>query len=297
MSTPARPRQGLWVDLLTPFRRGVVDTDLVADHARWLLGHGVRALSPTGDAGEFLYLTPAEKLAVYTAVAGATSGRAGLWPTVWEPQLDAIRDTVRWLAPHDVTGVLIPPPLYYRFSEEELVWYYRRLADACPLPIVAVHRPHSTRNPLSTTVLRALVVEGLITGVLDASGDMRRLDQLVEEFSGQLDMYWAHDGTIREARTRGATGCVSILGNAFPELVRQAWERADEEAQALIDRLIDAAERHGLVSACKYMLLRRGYQFGNRPPFERLTPPQQQALDAAFQIVQSEGFAEAQRLA
>lgn len=296
MPTSPTPRRGIWVANLTPFRRGAVDTDLLAEHARWLIANGARGLSPTGAAGEFLYLTRAEKRAIYETITPVSSARAALWPGVWEPHEESILETVRWLAPHDVAGIIVPPPLYYRFSEEELVWYYRRLADASALPIMAEDRPRQTNNPLGDEVLRALVVEGLIVGVVEASGDVRRLDRLLELFGGQLDVFGAGDGAVRQARAQGATGFISALGNVFPELVRQAWDRADAEAQALIDRVRETLDRCGLETGLKYLLLRRGFRFGTRPPFGRLSPPQQQALDAAFQIVESEGFAEAVRL-
>ena len=105
-ATPGR--QGLWVANLTPFRRGAVDTDLLAEHSAWLLGHGVTGLSPTGPVGEFLYLSAAEKQAVCEAITPVASGRAALWPTVWEPQEQAILDAARWLAPQDVTGIVVP---------------------------------------------------------------------------------------------------------------------------------------------------------------------------------------------
>ncbi len=296
MRTSRAARQGLWVANLTPFRRGAVDPDIVAHHNRWLVSHGVTGFSPTGPAGEFLYLTQAEKQAVYEALTPATSGRAVLWPTVWEPQEQMILDTVRRLAPRDVTGVIVPPPLYYRFSEEEVVWYYRRLADGCPLPIMALHAPGDTHNPLTIELVRALLVEGLVTGVVDGSGDPARLDQLSEEFATQLDIFCCHDGCIREARARGATGFLSAVANVFPELVKQVWDRGDAEAQALVDRVVHAMERFGALPSLKYLLLRRGFRFGARPPFGRIPPPQQQALDAVFQVIESEGFAEAVRV-
>ena len=281
---------------LTPLRRGAVDTDMMAEHARWLVGHGIHGLSPAGPAGELPYLTGPEKLAIYEAVIPAASGRAAMWPTVWEAHEQAILDLVRWLTPHDVTGVIIPPPMHYRFSEEDLVWYYRRLADGCPLPILALHLPDYTRNALTIEVLRALVVEGLVTGVVDGSADPRRLDTLLEEFAGPLDILCCHDGAIRRARTQGATGFISTVGNVFPELVKEVWERGGEDAQALVDRILETVERYGTLPSLKYLLLRRGFRIGTRPPFGRLTPPQQQALDALFQIVESEGFADAVRM-
>lgn len=296
MRTATPARQELWVANLTPLRRGAVDPDILVRHARWLIAHGVRGFSPTGPTGEFPYLTPSEKLAIYEAVIPATSGRAALWPTVWEPQEAAILDVVRWLAPHDVTGVIVPPPLHYRLAEEDLVWYYRRLADACPLPMMALHLPTFTQNPLTLEVVRALVVEGLITGLVDGTGDARRLDALIEEFAGPLDIFCCNDGFIRAARARGATGFVSAVGNVFPELVKQAWDRGDAEAQALVDRVQESAERYGLLPSLKYLLLRRGFQAGTRPPFGRLTPPQQQGLDATFQVIESAGYAEAVRM-
>ena len=292
MRTATPARHGLWVANLTPFRRGAVDTDIVAEHSRWLLSHGVVGLSPTGPAGEFLYLTQPEKQAIYEALTPTLSGRAALWPTVWEPQEQMILDTVRWLAPHDVTGVIVPPPIYYRFSPEDVVWYYRRLADGCPLPIMALHAPGQTHNPLTEEVLRALVVEGLVTGVVDGGGDPVRLDRLNEAFGGQLDIFCCHDGCIRDARARGATGFLSAVGNVFPELVKQVWDRGDADAQGLVDRVVDLMERFGPLISVKYLLLRRGFRFGSRPPFGRLPPPHQQALDGVFQIIESEGFAE-----
>ncbi len=186
--SPTRPWHGVLVATALPFRDDLtVDLDRYAEHVRWLADEGCDGVTPNGSLGEYQTLTPDERSAVVrTAVSAAPDGFA----------------------------VMLLPPNAYRADERAVIQHYRAVASV-GLPVVAYNNPIDTKVDLQPELLARLHAEGLIVGVKEFSGDVRRAYRIAE-LAPDLDLLAGADDVTLELVIAGAVGWVSGYPNVFP---------------------------------------------------------------------------------
>ena len=105
--------EGIWVPIVTPFRRGEVDGAALARLARHLQAHGVAGLVAGATTGEGALLTPAEQEGVFTSLREAVPKLPvvlGLSQAATSAAVERAR-VLAALRPH---GLLVTPPPYLR---------------------------------------------------------------------------------------------------------------------------------------------------------------------------------------
>jgi dihydrodipicolinate synthase/N-acetylneuraminate lyase len=272
--------KGIYVANLTAFRDGKLDLDAMRSHAEFLVAAGVAGLCPAGTTGEFLYLTPEEKKALFSAIIDAFRGRARIMCCAWDASPDAMADLCRHVSDRGADAIFLPPPLYYKFSESEIIAFYEFARNHSGIPIYCYNIPKYSNNEITLPILDALATRGTIAGVKDSSADEKRIETIIGRFGGVLDILAGGDHFVLKAREMGAHGFISALGNAYPELFVRLWLSRALELQEQISRIRSAIKGYGGIPALKYLLSRRGFSFGCRFPFQELDDSQKRRLDS-----------------
>jgi 4-hydroxy-tetrahydrodipicolinate synthase len=112
-------------------------------------------------------------------------------------------------------AVMLLPPNSYRASRRDVIEHYRIVAGA-GLPVVAYNNPFDTKVDLVPELLAELFGEGLIVGVKEFTGDVRRFYELAELVPG-LDVLAGSDDVVLELAIAGSPGWVAGYPNAFPQ--------------------------------------------------------------------------------
>jgi 4-hydroxy-tetrahydrodipicolinate synthase len=126
-------------------------------------------------------------------------------------------EAARWAADAasaDCPAVMLLPPNTYRADERAVVEHYREVARV-GIPIVAYNNPIDTKVDLVPELLARLHGEGLIIGVKEFSGDVRRIYR-IHELVPDLDVLIGADDVTVELAIAGAVGWVAGYPNAFP---------------------------------------------------------------------------------
>ncbi|MEU7897931.1 dihydrodipicolinate synthase family protein [Nonomuraea sp. NPDC049152] len=266
MSNRVEPWHGIMVATALPLREDLsVDFDGFAEHCRWLVEEGCDGVAVNGSLGEYQTLSAEERAkAVETAVA-AIGGR-NVMPGI---AAYGAAESRRWAEQARDAGcesVMLLPPNAYRADERIVIDHYTEVAKA-GLPIVAYNNPYDTKVDLTPAVLARLFGEGLIVGVKEFTGDVRRAYEIAELAPG-LDVLIGSDDVVVELALAGAKGWVAGYPNALPAasvalyraamahdletalpLYRQLhpllrWDSKTEFVQA-IKLSMDVAGRHG----------------------------------------------------
>jgi dihydrodipicolinate synthase/N-acetylneuraminate lyase len=249
----------LLVDTVVPFSaEGQVDLGAVRAHTLWLLGHGVDGFAP--GASDFLAVDRREKERILEVVADAAPGRP-LFPVIWDPSPAWSVRFARQAQELGATAVLLPPPLLFPVREDAVIAWYRALALAVPLPLVAWLHPRFG-NAFGPQLCTRLLAETTVAGWLDATGDVHRLRRLATAHPFRAwvaidEGLSAHD-LADLASTPMLAGGVSRVANAWPELVRKAW---NEGAPSLLEAVVHRAavlQRAGGADALRHLLGLRG---------------------------------------
>jgi hypothetical protein len=96
------------------------------------------------------------------------------------------------------------PPNAYRADERAILEHFELIASV-GLPVTAYNNPIDTKVDLTPDILAKLHAEGLIVGVKEFSGDVRRCYEITELAPG-LDLMIGTDDTVLEVGIAGAVG-------------------------------------------------------------------------------------------
>ena len=233
------------VATLTPFdSRGRVDLARLRAHVLWLSAKGVDGFVPTGTTGEFLYLSEREREAVHRTVIDAARSKH-IYPCTWDPNpataaylSDAARE-------QGATGVLMPPPLFYRLNDGEVLGWFRQIHEAVRLPILAYHNPAYIPSHVSPAVYQQLRAEGVVAGMKDSSGDPYRVRRLSELHPGTI--FAGGDRILGEAaRMKKLAGFISAIGNVWPSFCLRVFRGESQLQDALSDRVSELMHAGGV---------------------------------------------------
>jgi 4-hydroxy-tetrahydrodipicolinate synthase len=224
------------VATLTPFDgRGKVDLARLRAHVLWLAAQGVDGFVPTAFAGEFPYLTDREREAVHRTVLESVAGRP-VYPCTWDPSPQVTRYLTDAAREQGATGIVVPPPLYYRVDDDLIEAWYRSIAETARLPVLAAHDPEHVPSALSAERSLALRQAGVLDGLHDSSGDTFRLQRTSGADPGAV--YAGGDALLSQLRkVRLLGGVVSVLGNVWPGFCQRLLRGEEQLDAALADRL------------------------------------------------------------
>ncbi|HEU5267693.1 MAG TPA: dihydrodipicolinate synthase family protein [Jatrophihabitans sp.] len=220
-----KPWHGVLVATALPWRPDdMPDLDAYATHLAWLAANGCDGVTPNGSLGEYQVLSDAERDAVVqTAVEAAPEGFT-VMPGIGAYGATQARRNAEVAAAAGCPAVMLLPPNSYRANRRDVVEHYRIVAEA-GVPIVAYNNPIDTKVDLVPSLLAQLFHEGLIVGVKEFSGDVRRYWEITE-LAPDLDVLAGSDDVALELAVAGSPGWVSGYPNAFPKACSQLWAAA-----------------------------------------------------------------------
>jgi 4-hydroxy-tetrahydrodipicolinate synthase len=208
--------------MVTPLNPdGGIDTDSTERLCQYLGAAGVSGILVLGSTGENAALSRDERrLLVSTAVAAAGSNvhvMAGV------PSLgtrDAVADAADYAA-LGADSILLPAPVGFPLSPDELADHFRAVAAAIDIPIEAYEVPARVHLSLSADLLVTLATEGVIAGVKDSSGDLGTARLRSERFARDgvtIAHFTGSEECIDGFLLGGGDGCVPGLANLVPQL-------------------------------------------------------------------------------
>lgn len=235
MTENRKPWHGVLVATALPFNDDLsVDYDAYAEHVRFLANAGCHGVAPNGSLGEYQTLSEEERARVITTAVEASpegftvmagvGAYGGLQTRKWAEQA----------AEAGAGALMLLPPNSYRANEEEVVEHYRLAADV-GLPVVAYNNPIDTKVDLTPQLIARLHGEGLIVGVKEFSGDVRRAYE-IKELAPEVDLLIGTDDTVVEMGLAGAVGWVAGYPNAIPESTLELYRLSTSGDVADLER-------------------------------------------------------------
>lgn len=300
MPATRKPWHGVLVATALPFNDDhSVDFDAYGEHVRFLASSGCDGVAPNGSLGEYQTLSDEERARVITtAVEAAPEGftvmagigaYGGLQTQRWAEQA----------AEAGAHALMLLPPNAYRANEEEVVDHYRRAASV-GLPIVAYNNPIDTKVDLTPQLIARLHGEGLIVGVKEFTGDVRRAYE-IKELAPEVDLLIGTDDTVVEMGLAGAVGWVAGYPNALPESTIELYrlstsgnitdlERAREIYRDL-HPLLRWDSKTEFIQAIKLSMDIVGLRGGGcRPPRGPLSPEARDVVVRATEAALAKGY-------
>lgn len=258
-----------------------VDADGIERLVAHLLRLGATDLFAVGNAGEFRFLTPAQRLEALERFVRAARGRLRVFGGVTGDTPEESRALYVAAARLGVRAAVAMPLYFLKRSEDLPAWVAELRATGANLPLILYNNPQRTRGEnIAFEVVEAL--EFPVVAIKDSSGDPERLAR----YGARLPVYQGQQRQLWDAWQRGARGAVAIIGhvsplpNEFfaPGTTPERREAIAAEINALSRRLKQDAPE---VAAYKFVLSLAGIigdTLATDDPARQLTPEQRERI-------------------
>lgn len=213
---------GSIVALVTPMLPESLEIDYPALKrlVEWHIEAGSAAIVAVGTTGESATLSVAEHLQVVSTCAAQAAGRI---PIIAGTGANSTSEAIELTSEARVGGAdacLLVTPYYNRPTQEGLYRHYRAIAEAVDIPLWLYNVPGRTAcDMLPETVVRLAQIEN-ITAIKEATGDIDRARQLINDCPEDFTIYSGDDFTAFELMLAGGKGNISVTANVVPDKMR-----------------------------------------------------------------------------
>ena len=231
--------KGVYTLLMTPFKR---DFSLDEPGLRTLVRHqiegGVHGLAPLGVTGENSSLTEDEVTRMVEITVEATAGKAKVAPDTCCNNLEQTIRRAQRFAKIGCDYVVVFAPFLILPNQAGLVDFYRRVADACPVPIVVHNAPERVGVNVEPKTYAKLMEHGNIAGTKDGKKELDHLAKILHLARGKkFEVFTGKDTTAYPLMAFGGSGMFSVTANILPKVMRELVDHSlagrHEEARAI----------------------------------------------------------------
>jgi len=279
---------GVFAALLTPFdENGNVDKKRLKRLVEFLISKGIDGLYICGSTGEGLLMNVEERKFVAEIVKEVAEDRVRIISHIGALNT---KDTIE-LAKHSesikLDGVSSIPPIYFRYTFEEIYEYYRRIAEATSLPFLIYYIPSATGISLSNEKIAELSKIKNIIGLKYTNSDFYLLQDLLMRVKGRWIAFSGSDQMFLPGLTMGVVGCIGSTQNVLPEIFVGIYRNFKSgnikkamELQEKITRAVSLLKKYGSIYVWKTALKFRGIDVGfcRSPIKEKLSQKEEERL-------------------
>ncbi len=232
--------KGLMTALVTPLKGDKVDRPALERLIDRQLEAGVAGLVPCGTTGEAATLSSDERDEVVTCCVERVQGRIPILVGVGTNDTRTTVVNARRAEALGADGVLVVTPPYNKPTQEGLYRHFASVAEAVGIDVCLYNVPGRTGVSLHPDTVARLAELPNITGLKEASGDMKTASEILLRTS-KVSLLSGDDFTVLPFMALGGKGAISVVANVVPasmrDLVDAAATGALERARSVHFRL------------------------------------------------------------
>ncbi|MBD3748160.1 MAG: 4-hydroxy-tetrahydrodipicolinate synthase [Sphingobacteriales bacterium] len=209
---------GTGVAMITPFLQdGSIDFNALDNTIEHLIKGKIDYIVVLGTTGESATLTKEEKQNIFEFTTQKVNGRVPLVAGIGGNNTAEIVESVSHFAIKGYEAILSVVPYYNKPTQEGIFQHYKAVAAATKLPVILYNVPGRTGITMSaaTTLRLAKEVENIIA-TKEASGNFDIFNEIAAYKPAGFDLISGDDLVTLPMIALGATGVISVIGNALP---------------------------------------------------------------------------------
>jgi 4-hydroxy-tetrahydrodipicolinate synthase len=210
--------KGMGVALITPFKEDEsIDYNALMRMTDYLVQNNTDFLCVLGTTAETPTLTEEEKRVIKQMVVERVNGKIPILLGVGGNNTRAVAQSLRKDNYTGIDAILSVTPYYNKPSQEGLYQHYKVVSEATNLPIVLYNVPGRTGvNMAAETTLRIARDFKNVVAIKEASENITQMNDIIKNKPSDFDVISGNDDITFPLITLGATGVISVIGNAFP---------------------------------------------------------------------------------
>lgn len=269
--------EGVFSALVTPFDDGDnIREDSIRRIINYNLKNGVSGFYVCGSTGESLLLTLDERKRILEIVKDEVKDRAFIIANIGCMGTKFSIELAKHAEETGVDAISSFPPIYYKFSFDEIKEYYFDIADSVNVPLIIYYIPYFTNVEMSLENFSELLEHKNIMGVKFTSMNLFMLER-IKALSNKT-VFNGFDEVFLGGLSLGADGMIGSTCNIVPAIIRAIYDsfRSKEMEKAYIyqqklNKIINDIKDFGIIPATKAILSLIGIECGKpRKPFKAL---------------------------
>ena len=210
--------KGSNVALITPFKDNNLDEENYIKLINFHLENNTNGLVPAGTTGESPTLSHKEHEKVIELCIKEANGKVPVIAGTGSNSTEEAVALTKHAEKAGADGALVVTPYYNKPTQEGLFQHYKSINDNTSLPIIIYNIPSRCVIDMSVDTMARLFELKNISGVKDATGDLKRLDQTINKLGPEFIQLTGEDGLAFEFNKRGGVGIISVTANIAPKL-------------------------------------------------------------------------------
>ena len=259
----------------------------------YLIRKGINGLYLTGSTGEAFLMSPDEKKKVVECVIDANAGRVPIIVHVGAISTDITIDLAKHAEKAGADAVSSVPPVYYKFSQDEIFGYYNDICNSINIPMVIYNIALAGLVDFDT--IKRLATIDSVQGIKYTAATQYVLTQIKEEISPDFMVYSGFDEMAMGGVCCGADGCIGSFYNIIPEVyhnIYAAYANSDISTMQYWQKIgvatVMLTLRYPMTNAIKRILHWNGIETGLcRKPFNPLTENQEKELRDGLKAIKA----------
>jgi 4-hydroxy-tetrahydrodipicolinate synthase len=228
---------GSMVALVTPMHKdGSVDQESLAKLVEFHIENGTDAIVAVGTTGESATLNEKEHCQTIKQIVELSNNRIPIIAGTGANSTSEAIELTRCAMEAGADACLLVTPYYNKPTQEGLYQHFKKVAESVAIPQILYNVPGRTAvDMLPETVARLAGISNIV-GIKEATGDLQRGKQIIDECGDKLDVYSGDDASAMELILLGGKGDISVTANIAPKAMHEmcaaalAGDRATAES-------------------------------------------------------------------
>ena len=194
-----------------------LDLQLFRKNIQAQLDAGVHGIVLGGTLGEASTLTDEERRILTRETVAIVKGKVPVLMNIAEQTTAAAIALAKTAEEDGAKGLMMLPPMRYKASDEEVVEYFKAVANSTSLPIMIYNNPVDYKIEVTLDMFETLLEScPNIQAVKESTRDTTNIARIKNRFGNRLAIMCGVDTLALESLLIGADGWVAGLVDAFP---------------------------------------------------------------------------------
>ena len=210
--------KGSIVALITPFKDDSLNEDNYIKLIDYHLNNGTNGVVPGGTTGESPTLSHNEHKKIIEIAVKECKSKIPVIAGTGSNSTDEAVELSKFAEKAGSDALLIVTPYYNKPTQEGLYQHYKKINDNVGIPIIIYNIPSRSVIDMSIETMTKLYELKNITGVKDATGDLKRVELQKKSMGNEFIQLTGNDDNALEFNKLGGVGAIGVTANIAAKL-------------------------------------------------------------------------------
>lgn len=255
-----------------------------------VISQGVDGLYVGGSTAESFHLTEDERKQIAETVLHQAAGKVKVIVHTGAGGTDAALRLSKHARAHGADAISSVPPIYFKYTTEEIIGYYLDLIEQSDMPLVVYNIPAFTGINMTQGPIRELFKHSRVVALKHTNTNMYELERMLSHNPSLIALN-GYDEAFLSGLSMGASGMIGSTVNFMARKfigLRDAF-LSGRHAEALklqteVNEVVETMVEVGVFNAVKYAITLRGIDCGScRRPFKPLSEADKRRVKAVLE--------------